>query len=45
MSGWFGLIELLLVFGLVLGWGLWELRGARRYKREQAAKRDADGKP
>lgn len=43
MGGWYGITELLLVFGLVLGWGLWELRSMRRYKREQA-ERDGAGK-
>ncbi len=32
MNGWFGLIELVLVFGLVLGWAFWELYKTRSYK-------------
>ena len=32
MSGWYGLIELVLVFGLVLGWGFWELYKTHNYK-------------
>ena len=32
MSGWYGLIELILVFGLVLGWGFWELYKTRNDK-------------
>ena len=30
MSGYFGLIELILVFAIVLGLGLYELRSVRR---------------
>jgi hypothetical protein len=33
LSGYGGLIELVLVFALVLGWGLWELRSVRRYNK------------
>ncbi len=40
MSGYYGLIELVLVFALVLGWGVYELRSVRRATRE-AARRDA----
>ena len=43
MSGYYGLIELVLVFGLVLGWGLYELRSVRRATRE-AAHKDAPAK-
>ena len=44
MSGYFGLIELVLVFALVLGWGVWELRSVRRATRQaalDAARKDA----
>lgn len=30
MDGYYGLIELLLVFGIVIGAGIWELRRTRR---------------
>ncbi len=30
MSGYFGLVELILVFAIVLGLGLYELRSVRR---------------
>ncbi len=36
------LIELLLVFGLVFGWGLWELRTLRREREADAAKPPSD---
>ena len=36
MEGLGGLIELVLVFGFVLGLGLLELRSARRYKKRMA---------
>ncbi len=42
MEGKGGLIELVLVFGLVLGWGLLELMSLRRYKKRA---RDAATKP
>lgn len=36
MAGhWFGLIELLLVFGLVLGWAAWQWWDWRRWRRRQ----------
>lgn len=40
MSSWSPiiLIELILVFGSVLGWGLWELRTLRREKERDAQK-------
>ena len=40
MSGWYGLIELVLVFGLVLGWALWELYTTRTYKAPPAKPQD-----
>ena len=44
MSGkWLALIELVLVFALVFGWGLNELRGLRRDARRRAS--DGDGRP
>ena len=33
MGGYGGLIELVLVFALVLGWGVYELRSVRRDKK------------
>ena len=42
MSGWYGLIELVLVFGLVLGWAFWELHKTRNYK-PPAKKDDQQG--
>ena len=41
MRDWFGVIEGLAVFGLVLGWGLWELRKFRAYKDEDRGSPDA----
>lgn len=46
MNGWGGLIELVLVFAFVLGWGVLELRGVRLDKRKAdaaAKKAAADG--
>lgn len=34
-SHWFGLIELLLVFGLVLGWAGWQWWDWQRWRRRQ----------
>lgn len=34
----YGLIELVLVFGLILGWAGWQWWDWRRWKREQARK-------
>ena len=45
MGGCGGLIELVLVFALVLGWGLYELRSVRRDKkvaRDAAAEQRID---
>lgn len=39
------LIELLLVFGLVFGWGVWELRKLRREREADAAKPPSDPDP
>jgi len=36
------LIELVLVFGLVLGFGVWELRRVRRAQRADRTRDDAD---
>ncbi len=43
MSGGLALIELVLVFALVLGLGIWELRKVRRDTR-QAAERTSETK-
>lgn len=32
---WFSLVELLLVFGLVLVWALWQVYDWRRWRRQQ----------
>ena len=42
----FGLVELVLVFGVVMGWAWWDLRGLKRDRqrtaeREQARQRQA----
>ena len=37
-DGWFAAIELLLVFGGVMAWIVWELRSLRRDKRERKDK-------
>lgn len=37
-SGWFALVEMLLVFGGVLGWAIYQIRSVSR-----TAKDDADG--
>jgi hypothetical protein len=42
MEGKGGLIELVLVIGLVFGWGILELMSLRRYKKRA---RDAADKP
>ncbi len=40
MSGWYGLIELVLVFGLVLGWAVWESYKTRTYRAPPVEPRD-----
>ena len=40
MDGWGGLIELVLVFGLVLGFAVYELMSLRRYRKRKAAEAD-----
>ena len=42
MNGWGGLIELILVFGAVLGWGVREIVGLRRYKEREARRSRAE---
>jgi hypothetical protein len=37
-DGWFAAIELLLVFGGVAAWIVWELRSLKRYDRERKDK-------
>jgi hypothetical protein len=47
-SHWFGLIELLLVFGLILGWAGWQWWGWRKWRRQQALQdkhEQAQGQP
>jgi hypothetical protein len=39
-SHWFGVIELLLVFGLVLGWAGWQWWDWRRWRRQQQELQD-----
>lgn len=41
MNGYYGFVEIILVFGLVLGWGLYEWRDARRYRRDREKKDSA----
>lgn len=41
-SGWIILLEILLVLGLAIGWGVHELRTLSRLKREREA-RERDG--
>lgn len=41
-SGWIILLEILLVLGLAIGWGVFELRTLNRLKREREA-RERDG--
>ena len=45
MRGYYGLIELLLVFAIVLGLGLWELRNVRRATRAADKARDEATNP
>ena len=42
MSGYYGLIELILLFAIVLGLGFWELRNVRRATRQAAAQARGD---
>jgi hypothetical protein len=39
---WVGLIEVGFSFGLLLAFGLWQLRGLRRLRREREAKEAAE---
>jgi len=46
MSGHaFGLIELLLVFGVVIAWALWEIRSTNRSLRDDRDKAADDADP
>lgn len=38
-----GLIELVLVFGAVVGWAVWELWSMRRARRKRVHERDESG--
>lgn len=42
MEGWAGLVEMLLFFGVVLGWAGREWWKARQWRRERDAARSAD---
>lgn len=37
-----GLVELILIFGIVIGWALWELWVLRRERRKAPHRRDVD---
>lgn len=43
MSGWIIAVELLLILGLVLGFGFWELWKLRRDRLERDARRSPGG--
>lgn len=42
-SGWMLLLEMLLVLGVAIGWGVHELRTLNRLKREREARERAEG--
>ncbi|SIR60555.1 hypothetical protein [Pseudacidovorax sp. RU35E] len=42
MQSWFGLIELLLVFGGVIGWAVWQWWDWRRWKARQPQRPDQE---
>jgi hypothetical protein len=42
-SGWIIFLEILLVLGLAIGWGVHEIRGLNRLKRERKAREKAAG--
>jgi hypothetical protein len=41
VTGYFGLVELVLVFGIIFGIGFWQLRSINRSIAEDKAKADA----
>jgi uncharacterized membrane protein YcjF (UPF0283 family) len=41
-SGWIIFLEILLVLGLAIGWGVREIRGLDRLKREREAREKAE---
>lgn len=41
---WVGLIEIAFSFGLVLAFGVWQLRSMRRLRREREAKEAAEAR-
>ncbi|MFM9861246.1 hypothetical protein RUR49_22540 [Pseudoxanthobacter sp. M-2] len=41
-SGWIIFLEILLVLGLAIGWGVHEIRGLNRLKREREAREKAE---
>ena len=46
MSGqWLGLIELLLVFGVIFGWAGWQWWSWRQWRRQQAKQRAHEAPP
>lgn len=42
IGSWVSLIELTAVFGLVIGFGIWQLRSLDRLDREEAEARERD---
>jgi hypothetical protein len=42
-SGWIIFLEILLVLGLAIGWGVHEIRGLNRLKREREAREKSEG--
>ena len=43
-SGWIIFLEILLVLGLAIGWGVHEIRGLDRLKREREAREKAEAR-
>ena len=42
---WFGLVELLLVFGPILGWAGWQWWSWRQWRQRQAQEREQQSSP
>jgi cytochrome oxidase assembly protein ShyY1 len=42
-TGWIVLIEGIAIFGLLIGFGIWQLRSLKKMEREDKAKAEAEG--
>jgi cytochrome oxidase assembly protein ShyY1 len=43
-TGWIVLVEGIAIFGLLIGFGVWQLRSLKKMEREDKAQAEAEGK-